>query len=537
MNFATVCGSLVLKLKGEMHYRSFIDQAKDVQKVQLGVLTKFLQLFKDGLFGEAFQINKVSNVEEFQKFVPICDYESLRLALSDHLNYKPYLYLKTSGTTGEPKYIPLRQTTLKKFKKYQLINTYSQLKAVPEIFSGKLLAIRSPMIEGYFNSVPVGSMSGVYYECLDPYIKAKGVVPLWVLGEPDYSKKVAFSLIFSLISQKVTCLASANPTTFFRLKQIFIETRDVIRDCILKGNFSSFGESYGEFKFKTAPRVKSEILNLLDIDSPKLIDIFPNLKAIVTWKEGPCSLSALKLKDELNPGVKILEAGYLASEGWLTVVIDPLEGICVPAFDNYFFEFLEIDEHLSVSDRPLRLHQLEKGKKYSIIFTSLDGLIRYNINDIVEVCDFFKGIPCLRFVQKGKGITNITGEKVSEIQITETVKQVSRKLGFQISNFFCVANERDQRYEFFLQRLCSDHSELSTMLDLVLQDMNVEYKAKRESQRLKKPLIKWLSANGYSLFCDYFVKNGQRATQLKPPVLLYRKDLPENFLETLVNDN
>ncbi|MCS7092788.1 MAG: GH3 auxin-responsive promoter family protein, partial [Patescibacteria group bacterium] len=315
MNFKKICVNSLLKLRGGILYRSFIAQSKYFQKAQDRVFKKLLQSFKGGYFGEVFSINKVNSVEEFQNLVPICDYENLRETLLNHLSYKPHLYLKTSGTTGQPKYIPLKQTTLNRFKKYQLINSFCQIKAVPEIFSGKLLAIRSPMIEGYFNSIPVGSMSGVYYECLDPLIKAKGIIPLWVLGESDYSKKVALSLTLSLINQQVTCIASANPATFFRLKQIFTEYRDTIRDCILNGNFSGFGEVYRRFEIKTNSKAKSDILNLLNTSSPKLIDIFPHLKAIVTWREGPCSLPAQKLKDELNSDVKILEAGYLASEG------------------------------------------------------------------------------------------------------------------------------------------------------------------------------------------------------------------------------
>ncbi|MCS6894083.1 MAG: GH3 auxin-responsive promoter family protein, partial [Deltaproteobacteria bacterium] len=225
------------------------------------------------------------------------------------------------------------------------------------------------------------------------------------------------------------------------------------------------------------------------------------------------------------------------SEGWLTVVIEPLLGLCMPAFDSYFFEFIEVDDNFNFSKSPVLLHQLEKGKKYGIVFTSFDGLIRYNINDIVEVHDFFEGTPCLKFVQKGKGITNITGEKVSEIQITEAIKEANQKLGLQIVNFFCVANDIDQRYDFFLQRAFVDENELSTAIDFALQDLNVEYKAKRESQRLNKPQIIWLSTNGYSLFCDHFIKKGQRATQLKPPILLNRKDLPESFFAMLVDEN
>ena len=78
----------------------------------------------------------------------------------------------------------------------------------------------------------------------------------------------------------------------------------------------------------------------------------------------------------------------------------------------------------------MRLHELKQGKQYYIFATTFDGLYRYNINDIVKVKEFYLNTPCLEFVQKGKGTTNITGEKLYENQLVKAVKKAQKKFNY-----------------------------------------------------------------------------------------------------------
>ena len=65
------------------------------------------------------------------------------------------------------------------------------------------------------------------------------------------------------------------------------------------------------------------------------------------------------------------------------------------------------------------------GRRYYVLFTTAAGLYRYFMNDLVEVTGFFHRTPLLRFVQKGKGVTSLTGEKLYEAQAIEAVQDVS----------------------------------------------------------------------------------------------------------------
>ena len=68
-----------------------------------------------------------------------------------------------------------------------------------------------------------------------------------------------------------------------------------------------------------------------------------------------------------------------------------------------------------------RSDELEAGQRYYVLITTASGLYRYFMNDLLEVTGFFHRTPLLRFVQKGKGVTNLTGEKLYEAQMIESV--------------------------------------------------------------------------------------------------------------------
>ena len=58
----------------------------------------------------------------------------------------------------------------------------------------------------------------------------------------------------------------------------------------------------------------------------------------------------------------------------------------------------------------------------------MNGLYRYFINDLIEVTGWFQKTPTIRFVQKGKGVTNVTGEKLYEFHVIEAVKAIQKRM-------------------------------------------------------------------------------------------------------------
>ena len=99
----------------------------------------------------------------------------------------------------------------------------------------------------------------------------------------------------------------------------------------------------------------------------------------------------------------------------------------------------------------LGLGDLELRKRYYTLFTTAAGLYRYFMNDLVEIEAFFHRTPMLRFVQKGKGVTSLTGEKLYEVQAIEAVRDVSAQYGLAASFFLLVADEERCGYTLFVE--------------------------------------------------------------------------------------
>ena len=51
------------------------------------------------------------------------------------------------------------------------------------------------------------------------------------------------------------------------------------------------------------------------------------------------------------------------------------------------------------------------------------------MNDIVRVTGRLHATPLLAFVQKGKGVTSLTGEKLYESQVLEAVRRAAEETG------------------------------------------------------------------------------------------------------------
>jgi len=227
-----------------------------------------------------------------------------------------------------------------------------------------------------------------------------------------------------------------------------------------------------------------------------------------------------------------MELGYQSTECRGTIALNTETAGGLPPLHHHFFEFVE--QSAWDDGRPTfqTLGELEVGRRYYVLITTASGLYRYFMNDLLEVTDVFHGTPLLRFVQKGRGVTNLTGEKLYEAQMIQGVCSVASQCGFASSFFMMVADEQASAYRLFVEPGDTAHPDAVTVaaqIDCLLGELNIEYHGKRESGRLKPLDVVWLkpgAGEAYKMAC---VRAGQREGQFKPDVLLYRKDLRFSF--------
>ncbi len=107
-------------------------------------------------YGRQHQFRLIKTVADFQKAVPINNYDNLSASIermasgeSNILTAEdPFMFATTSGTTGARKLIPVNKSYLKEFRRASVISGHNLLSCYPDIAGGVALSIFSPAEEG-----------------------------------------------------------------------------------------------------------------------------------------------------------------------------------------------------------------------------------------------------------------------------------------------------------------------------------------------------------------------------------------------------
>ena len=132
---------------------------------------------------------------------------------------------------------------------------------------------------------------------------------------------------------------------------------------------------------------------------------------------------------------------------------------------------------------------------------------------------FIEKMPLIVFVQKGNGITNITGEKLHEGQVLSALNELQLPLAFaQV-----LANEEKAQYEAYFEFETNPNNlpTLAFQLDEAIARNNSEYAEKRKSGRLQPLILLPLKNGTYDQIKKLGVKAGQNESQFKTILLQY----------------
>jgi hypothetical protein len=391
-------------------------------------------------------------------------------------------------------------------------------------------------VEGHLDTGHVvGSVSGHLYRSLPGVIQRRFVIPPEVSSIADYDLRYLVILRLALNEPGISYIGSPNPSTFLRLIDLLNERRSLLLESLASGAFSVLDRLDQPLRQMIAGRLKPmpERAARLDREAElTLANVWPGIRLMTTWTGGSCGIALARLRTKLPPAAVVMELGYQSTEFRGTLALEGENAGGLPPFGHHFFEFVERAQWDGGRPEFRNLVELEAGRQYYVLVTTAGGLYRYFMNDLVEVTGFFRRTPLLRFVQKGRGVTNLTGEKVYESQTIESVAGAAAHCGFTSRFFITIADEAAARYRVFIEsgeERRSDTQAVAALIDEKLGSLNVEYHAKRASGRLNPLEVVWLKAGAAEAYKAACVRGGQREGQFKPAVLQYQKDLRFSF--------
>jgi hypothetical protein len=525
---------------GWRYWRPLDRAAARPAATQAALLRRILTANAATDFGVAHRFDALQTQADYAAAVPIQEYEDLRPYVERQRTtgaaaltaQAPVLYAQTSGSTGTPKYVPITPAVLAVHRAEQKIFSYLQYRACPEAFAGRTLGIMGAAVEGALGSGhTVGSVSGHLYRSMPRMVRARFVVPPDVSAVTDYDLKYRLILRLALETPDITYLGAPNPSSFLRLATLLDLHRDALIDSLATGRFDDAALP-APTRAAIAGRITPQPARAAAIARlPALTfrDVWPRIALVTTWTGGSCGIALGALRPMLPPTARVMELGYQSTEFRGTLALAPdVSGGLAPLHHTYF-EFVDEAAWNDGRRDTRRLDQLEAGRRYQVVVTTSGGLYRYAMNDLVEVAGRHRSTPLLRFVQKGRGVTNLTGEKLYESQVIDAVQQAAAAHGLHPSFFLMVADEAAQQYRLFVETHApvslAVESAIIAAVDAGLAARNLEYHAKRDSGRLARPALTWVGPDAGDVYKAACVRGGQREGQYKPAVLVYARDM------------
>ena len=513
-------------------------------------LRDILTISRDTVYGKEHHFDRILSATTsedlfrlYRLYVPVNNsFETLRPYVERHKQGeedilfpgKPDMYATTSGTTSEPKWIPMTHKYLKDvYGRMSHIWTWNFVKHRNRIFGGHIFTTVGKECEGYApDGTLFGAVSGVLVRDIPPIIKKHYTGPAAVMSIPDYGARNYTLMRLALQHRDVTLWATANPSTILELLRALNENTEEMINDIEKGticeDFDIPFEIRAELDAYMSPKPEraAELRKILAETGhlyPK--DFWPWLQYLSTWKCGNTKIYMDKYMDQFDWNKTYYqELGYIATECRFGFSLDDTnESVLFPQF--HYYEFVEESELDSPRKHFLQIDELKQGHRYCAYVTTYSGLFRYNMNDLVEVGGFYKNTPTVHMVSKVNGIVSMTGEKLYEPQFMDAVHQAEDETGVKTKFFVGFADIEGSKYHFYYefanQETTQEEAEAFTkVVDEKLQHINLEYESKRQSFRLHDPETHILLSNAYARFKAACLKDGFRDGQFKFNLLM-----------------
>ena len=524
----------ILTLSGYFYSKLFARASRNVKKAQGNVLRSFIKENASTEYGRVFAFNEIKSLKDYQRLVPLNTYDELEPWIQRQkegnknvlMPGSPDFYVTTSGTTGQPKFIPMSKRYMESCHRYySRINFYWDFRDNPGCTEGTLIAMVGKPVEGNVeDGTPYGTASGrIYAE--RPSFLTEGDLPVEVYGIENYQAKYYVVMRLAL-EKKISFFIAPNPSTFGQVAKILHTYFDDLVQDLKKGKISHKICLNKDLREKLERKLLPQVERAKELEELRrnksfltFKDLWPQLQLVQCWKSGNSALYLQQIHQYLGENVVVREFGYMASEfhGGLVAHNDSTGTIL--SCDRILYEFIPLEETQGSKVRPLLAHEIEQGKQYEIVISNGSGLYRYRMNDIVYVEGFYNEFPIVRFVQKGAGVTSLTGEKLYEQQLINAVQSAQEALNMPLKFFVAFADLSLSSYRLFIEPVnemsLQERKEFAGLVDQMLMHNNMEYAAKRESRRLQPLLIHLLQENAFDKYKEYCLDNGMRECQFK----------------------
>ncbi len=474
------------KLFAKHIYNKTQKWAKNPIETQQKVFQELIQKAKETKFGKEHYFDKITSYEDYQKNVPIRDYEQLRTYVDEVVKGKenilwpgkPIYFAKTSGTTSGAKYIPLTKESMPFHIEAarNAILSYIHETGKADFVDGKMIFLQgSPILEEK-NGVKLGRLSGIVAHYVPAYLQ-KNRMPSWETNcIEDWETKVD-AIVGETIDEDMSVISGIPSWVQMYFERLKEKVNKPIGE-IFK-NFNLF--IYGGVNYEPY-RAKFENLIGRKVDA---IELFPASEGFFAYQDSQTEKGMLLL---LNSGI--------------------------------FYEFVKAEEFFNENPKRYTIGEVELGINYVLIISTNAGLWAYNIGDTIQ----FTSLKPYRVIVSGriKHYISAFGEHVIGKEVEAALQEAIEGTDVRVNEFTVAPQINPENglpyHEWFIEfeNKPTDLEDFALKIDEAMRKQNTYYDDLISGNILRTVVISKVVKNGFQ---DYMKSIGKLGGQNKLPRL------------------
>ncbi|WP_178986393.1 GH3 auxin-responsive promoter family protein [Winogradskyella helgolandensis] len=459
--------------------------AKRIQKwssrpveTQQKVFKNLISEAKHTAFGKDHNFGSIVTYGDFQKNVPIRDYEELKpyvervVAGEEDILWKgkPVYFAKTSGTTSGAKYIPITKESMPTHVEAarNAILMYIHETGNAKFVDGKMIFLQgSPILEEK-NGIKLGRLSGIVAHYVPKYLQKNRLPSLETNCIDDWETKVE-AIVDETINEDMSIISGIPSWVQMYFEKLIEKSGKNVGDLFKNFNLFIFGGvNYEPY------RAKFENLIGRKVDS---IELYPASEGFFAFQDQQNERGMLL---QLNSGI--------------------------------FYEFVEAEHFFEDNPKRITIADVKLSVNYVMIISTTAGLWAYNIGDTVE----FTSLKPYRVIVSGriKHFISAFGEHVIGKEVEQALKEATQNTSISVNEFTVapqISPEEGLPYHEWLiefENEPENEAELIEALERSLQQQNSYYLDLIKGKVLKPLKITKIKKDGFQTYMKSIGKLG-----------------------------
>ncbi len=454
-------------------------------------------------YGKKYQFERINSISDFQKIVPINDYDSLKPYIQRILEGTQNIlwpspitwFAKSSGTTSDKsKFIPVSKESLDDTHfsgGKDVLALYLRQNTQSNLTSGKCLILGGSHQVNQLNAASFfGDLSAVMLQNMPLAGQLFRLPEMSIAVMTEWEAKIE-RMAHSTINENVTYIAGVPTWTIVLIKRIMEITQ-----------------------------------------ANNLLDIWPNLELYI---HGGVNFTPYRRQFEQfipSPYMNYRET-YNASEGFFAAQDrDDEEGMLLFLNHGIFYEFMPMEEYGKDQPRTLTLKEVELYKNYAIVISTNGGLWRYVVGDTIQ----FTSLAPFRIKVTGrlKHFINAFGEELIVDNADNAIAIACAETGAVVVDYSAapiyMTGQTNGAHEWVIEfdYLPVPIAVFTSILDKSLQAINSDYEAKRYKDiALRLPTVHQMPKDGFK---RWLKDKGKLGGQHKVPRLSNERKYIEEML-------